>query len=120
LEDNMNAFRAVTIQADGSATAHTWDTSQDTLTRLQAEVGGFVDVVSLASNLDMWVNDAGLLEGLPINTIATAIAAGHGKTHQPYVGPAVFTGGADHDGATLALTEAQVGSLLTIARNATM
>lgn len=54
----------------------------------------------------------GLLIGLPVNMLATGIAAFHGMIYQPYVGTAVFTGGADFEGNTLLLTDEQVELLL--------
>lgn len=104
----MNAFRALTIDVDGTTAVQTWDTTDDTLPHLQRAVGGCVDVVALTGDLDMWLNDEGLLIGLPVNILATGIAALHGLTHQVYVGPVVLTGGADAEGNTLPLTEQQV------------
>lgn len=113
----MNAFRAVTIDVDGVAVAHDWDASDGSLPHLQHAVGGCVDVVALSEDLDMWVNDEGLLIGLPVNVLATGVAALHGRTHQAYVGTAVFTGGADADGETLALSEEQVQLLIGYGRH---
>lgn len=109
----MNAFRAFTIAADGVATVHTWDATDGTLPHLQHAVDGCVDVVALSSDLDMWINDEGLLVGLLVNILATGIAALHGMTHQAYVGTAVFTGGTDAEGNTLPLSEEQVQLLLS-------
>ena len=112
----MNAFRAITIPVDGDATLNDWDATNGTLSHLQEAVGGYVTVVSLASDLDMWLHDEGLLIGQPVNPVATAIAAAHGMTYQDYVGTAVFTGGADNEGETLPLTQEQAAALLTFAR----
>jgi hypothetical protein len=60
---------------------------------LQDAVGGRFDVVA-APHADVWVNDEGLLEGLPLNLVASAIAL------TPLVGPAVVTGPVDSDGET--------------------
>ncbi len=107
----MKQFRAVSISTDGVATVHDWDVTHGTLKHLQEAVGGFVDVVALAPGMDMWVNDEGLVIGLPINETATAIAHQHGMKHQFYVGAAVFTGGCNEEGDTLPLTEQQVATL---------
>lgn len=112
----MNAFRAVTIDVDGVAVAHTWDATDGTLSHLQGAVAGCVDVVALNQDLDMWINDEGLIVGLPVNMLATGIAALHGRTHQAYVGTAVFTGGADAEGGTLPLSEQQVRLLMSYGR----
>lgn len=111
----MNVFRALTIDVDGLAAVQMWDTFDGTLPHLQRAVDGSVDVVGLSADLDMWINDEGLLIGLPVNMLASGIAAFHGMIHQPYVGTAVFTGGADVDGNTLPLTEEQVRLLLRYA-----
>lgn len=100
-----NTLQALRIDPDGTAHAVTLTQSEDgsTLRSLQAQVGGFIDVVSLAEDLDMWVNDEGLVLGLSLNPVGSVIAAGYGA-RQPYVGPVVFTGGPDNEGSTQSLT----------------
>ena len=93
-----NLFRAVTIDVDGNAEAVQWDTTSGTLTHLQQAVGGLVDLVALHEHVTMWVNDEGIVKGMPMNIVATSIARGFGFTHQPYFGTAVFTGGGDEEG----------------------
>lgn len=110
----IRPFRAVTIDTEGNAEAVEWDTN-DTLRPLQQAVGGYVELVSLTATLDMWVNETGLIDGLPVNEVATWIAISHGLTHQPYFGPVVFTGGTDDQGDTLPLTEMQSAALLDFA-----
>ena len=115
----MKQFRAVSITTDGVATVHDWDVTHGTLKHLQEAVGGLVDVVALARDMDMWVNDEGLVIGLPINEAATAIAHQHGTRHQFYVGTAVFTGGCNEEGDTLPLTEEQADRLTRLCAAAT-
>lgn len=69
-----------------------------TLAALQRLVGGYVDVVRLDDGLDLWVNDEGLLQGLPVNVVATALA------QTPLVGAAVIAR-SDQDGETLGVTD---------------
>lgn len=65
-----------------------------------------VEVVQLAPDLHMWLDEEGLLADEPVvNEIATVIAHLHGFNHQRYVGNAIFTGGADEEGNTLGLSE---------------
>lgn len=109
-------FRAVTIDVEGDAQAVVWDASSGTLSALQEAVGGAVDVVSLHPRVDMWVNDNGIPEGLPINQVATTLTRLFGLSHQPYFGPVVFTGGVDGEGETLTLDEDQVETLLDFVR----
>lgn len=44
------------------------------LATLQKAVGGYVERVVLSETLTMWVNEEGLLQGLPINMAATILA----------------------------------------------
>jgi hypothetical protein len=111
-----NLFRAVTIDVDGNAEAVQWDTTSGTLTHLQQAVGGLVDLVALHEHVTMWVNDEGIVKGMPMNIVATSIARGFGFTHQPYFGTAVFTGGGDEEGETLGLSEQHVEALMNLAR----
>lgn len=112
-----DVFRAVTVTVDGHAEVVHWPRSGDAsvLRHLQTAVGGNVDVVSLHPDIDMWVNDEGLVMNMPINTLATNVAAMFGLTHQPYHGPAVFTGGIDGDGETLPLPVRESDNLVQLA-----
>ncbi|ACZ32456.1 hypothetical protein Xcel_3457 (plasmid) [Xylanimonas cellulosilytica DSM 15894] len=105
-----NTFRVVTIDVEGNVQVTEWDAqgSEQVSKHLQEAVGGWFDCVGLSESLDMWVNDDGIALGLPVNVVATGIAARFGLTHQPYWGPVVFTGGPDADGASRPL-----GDLMT-------
>ncbi|PRH79037.1 hypothetical protein C6N75_11755 [Streptomyces solincola] len=67
-----------------------------------------VDVVRITPELDMWLNDEGMIDGTPINRWATAVYAAHRPPHQWYHGNVVLTGGADSHGNTIGLTDQQV------------
>lgn len=110
----MDTFRVMTIAVDGTVDTTEWDTTSGTLDHLRTALGGWVDVVSLSPTLDMWVNDEGLINGMEVNQVATALARTYGLAHQPYAGPAVLTGGADAEGNTCPLSESQVRLLLTL------
>lgn len=110
----MNQFRAVTISAEGNAQEVLWDASNGTLGLLQQSVEGLVDVVALSPQLDMWINDEGIVRGMAVNPIATQIARLCGRTTQPYYGPVVLTGGADQDGVTLPLSTDQAVAILAL------
>jgi len=74
-----------------------------------------VDVVRLGDNMDMWLDDEGMLVG-KVNGPATRLARSYGFVWQPYFGVVVVTGGADRDGNTVGLDEtraAEVRGLLT-------
>ena len=78
--------------------------------QIRAAIGCRVfDCVSLRDDLDMWVDDEGFEVEDP-NLVASMIAREHGFG-QTYYGTAVFTGGADEDGATLPLSPQALASL---------
>lgn len=62
---------------------------------------------SSRSDLSMWCNDEGLLNGAAWNPVATLLAISFGVRVRLH-GPVVFTGGADAEGATLPLTDRQL------------
>jgi|SRR5664279_1245500 len=115
----MNRFHALSIALDGAVSHCDWDPDVAILERLQLAVDGDVDVVSLTADLDMWVNDEGIVRGMPINVVASFIAREFlgERFAQPYFGPVVFTGGVDDEGETLALASAQIAMLSEIAEH---
>lgn len=94
-------IQAVKLDTDGVATVV--DLGENTLAGFYEHIGcRLVDVVRIAPDLDMWIDDEGaLVESPVVNPVATALAAAHGFRHQPYVGTVVFTGGADDEGDTV-------------------
>ncbi|WP_051718128.1 DUF3846 domain-containing protein [Streptomyces megasporus] len=106
-------LRAILVEEDGSADVITL--SPPTHTSLQQRVGGRFDVLRCRPSLDMWINDDGLYECEP-NPVASMMALHMlGEIPQIYFGPVVFTGGADEEGETLGLTEAQAAYLTDLA-----
>lgn len=82
---------------------------QDHLAMFYREIGCHcVDVVSLG-DLDMWVDDEGLMVDEPrTNARATGlVAASLGQPVQLFFGTAVVTAGVDDDGETQGLTREQ-------------
>ena len=78
---------------------------------LSGAVGGYIECVSLASDLDMWVNEEGKLMGLPVNPIGTRMwRAAFGPT-DVIVGDIIFTGGVDKNGETLGLSDRHIERL---------
>jgi Domain of unknown function (DUF3846) len=76
---------------------------------LQAEVGGWVEVVHLEmaeTLVQMWLNEEGLLQRLPYNSLAT-----HLYGHSHIVGNVVITG-LDDEGDACTLTEAEFVELM--------
>lgn len=62
-----------------------------------------VDVVALAEDLDMWLDDNGFGVG-PVNVPATMLKDLCRPHTQPYFGVAVFTGGVDDEGDSMSLS----------------
>ena len=117
----MTAFLTVIVNPEAEATRTEWAITEETcLGALQSAVHGYVDVVRLTDHLDMWINEEGAFTE-PLNPLAGAIAAIYsarsGTPRQPYFyGTVVFTGGADHEGATRPLEPAQADELLALTR----
>jgi len=106
-------LRAVAVREDGSASIITL--SPPAHEALRAQIGGRIDLLRCRPGLDMWIHDDGLYECEP-NPVASMIALHMlGGIPQVYFGPAVFTGGADANGETVGLTEAQAACLMDLA-----
>lgn len=85
--------------------------SKGNLHALRTAIGcAFVDVVRLADDVDMWLDDEGVYTQ-SFNRHATAVAAIFGAIGQPYYGTVVFTGGADDNGDTRPLTPSVIAML---------
>ena len=62
-------------------------------------------MVRLAPDIDMWVDDEGLLKpGSRINQLSSYVATRFNLPFQVYVGTAAFTGGIDQRGYTQSLS----------------
>ena len=92
-------------------------TTSNVLQALHELIGcSSVDVVRLTPEIDMWVDDEGLLGAhLPrINQLASYIATRLGFPFQLYAGTAVFSGGVDEAGYTRSLSKAAWQELLDL------
>lgn len=106
--------QALMITPEGEVS--TIDIATDALEKLQGAVGGWVQAVSLDSELTLWCNEEGKMIGLEHNPLAQFMwdrAFGAGTDF--IVGTVVITGGTDNDGETIGLTDDQIG-LLTVVR----
>lgn len=99
-------MQALSIDIEGTVCLTDLDDS-NVLRALYDCIGcSMVDVVRLQPDLDMWVDDEGLIVSDPqINKVATIIAHSLGYNAQAYCGKVVFTGGADEEGNTLPISE---------------
>ncbi|MBM4574827.1 DUF3846 domain-containing protein [Rhodococcus hoagii] len=91
------------------------DLGTDSLRGLYAAIGcSAVEVVQLAADLDMWVDEEGLLTSEPQpNRVASQFAFECGTSPVTYVGSAVFTG--RRGGDTTSIPEAWRSKLLALA-----
>lgn len=108
----------VTLGTSGDITIAPFP-EKDSLKFLQEGVGGYIEHLSITCKtwpLDLWVNESGLLEGLPYNALASYIVnqtwiEHHVPADEPFiVGDVVITGGTD-DGDTRGLTLDEVGAV---------
>lgn len=109
----MSDFVALSVTVDGAVTVHhDWPTGDRKLYRklVEGTGGGLVDVVGLAKDLSMWIDDEGMY-GQDVNPVASTVAAAFGFTHQPYWGDVVFTGGVGLEGETLPLSQSRLVQL---------
>ena len=80
---------------------------------LSRAVGGMIEAVTLPSGLTLWVNEEGKMNGLPVNDYATRLFdSAFGSGIDIIVGNAIITDGADDEGETLGLTDAQIAELV--------
>lgn len=88
------------------------DIEDNELNQLQDAVDGLIQPVDIDSNTTMWVNEEGLLrDDLELNHLANGIYA-EVFGEQPFLrGNAVFTGGTDEDGNTIALSQKHLEAL---------
>jgi hypothetical protein len=95
-----------------------WDTgAAGNYDRMRAAVDGYIEAVDVpALDATIWVNEEGLLQGRPLNRIATILA----RMPDPrdgwvgdyaLVGPALITGGTDQEGETMALSTRQIEAI---------
>jgi len=83
--------------------------ASDELEALQSAVGGWIEAVDLAEDLTMWVNEEGKINGLELNSIATALFDKYFENNfDVIVGDIVLTGGTDSKGNTVGLSPEQL------------
>lgn len=83
-------------------------TDEESLSKLQEAVGGWVQAIDLSDTLSLWCNEEGKLVGLPHNPFAQILWDEAFGAHTDYiVGDVVFTGGTDDEGYTLGISDEQ-------------
>ena len=96
--------KALVLDTEGNFTT-TDLTDGDEYKNLVRIVGGYIQAVPFTESITLWVNEEGKMDRLPENSKATKIWEHfYGKTDF-IVGNAVFTGGTDEKGDTIALSD---------------
>lgn len=92
----MSEIIALEVRVDGTAEVKPIEPELETL---QGIVGGYIEAVGPADGRwTAYVDEEGLLKGLPLNRRATVMARQLGAGDVLLVGPAVFLGPADDEG----------------------
>lgn len=78
-------------------------TGESTLKILQEFVGGYIEVVRLGNNVDLWLNEEGKLDGLKENLVFER----NGNILDVVVGNCLFATN-DEEGDTVSLTDEQI------------
>ena len=102
----MEKQKAVIITTDGDKSVVEFDFGKSYQT-LSDAVGGMIECVGL-EDADVWCNENGIAEGLPLNMIASAIYSDAFNASNPILGNVIITGSCDDEGETLGLTDEQV------------
>lgn len=103
-------MKAYIVKVDGSREIVEFEkgNSYDVLSKA---VGGYIECVSFADNLDMWVNEEGKLIGLPVNDYGTVFWQSIYGATDVICGDIIFTGGVDSEGETLGLSDDEITAL---------
>lgn len=100
--------KALIHKSDGTSTVVEFEIGQS-YPIISKAVGGLIELVALAPNLEMWVNENFLAEaeekGLKVNAVATAMYSAELPKPYPILGDVIFTGGTDDEGDTLGLAD---------------
>jgi hypothetical protein len=102
----MEKQKAVIITTDGDKSVVEFDFGKS-YQILSDAVGGMIECVGL-EDADVWCNENGIAEGLPLNMIASAIYSDAFNASNPILGNVIITGSCDDEGETLGLTDEQV------------
>ena len=104
--------QALKLNVHGETQVVDLDAPIGSLKVLQDAVGGWVEAVDLSETLTMWCNEEGKINGDILNAKANQIFRDTFGAVDVIMGDVIFTGGADDEGDTMGLTDAQVNSLL--------
>ena len=111
----MSQGKAIIITTEGKKSVVTF-TIGDSYKLLSDSVGGMIECVGLSENEDLWCNDNGISERLPLNMIASAIYSEAFGAGNPILGDVIITGGADDEGETLGLSDELIEKWMTYSK----
>lgn len=77
---------------------------------LQTTVGGLIEAVTLEPGIVMWVNEEGLIRGLPVNRLASLMHSNGREAITVITGDVIITG-MDQKGETRGLPIEEAGKL---------
>lgn len=87
---------------------------------LSNAVNGMVELVSLDSEVDMWLNEEGKLIGLEPNIIASIIWNKVFPNFDVVMGNVIITGGADDEGNTVGLSDESINDVMALVQDGIM
>lgn len=102
----MKKQKAVIISTEGQKSVVEFE-FRKSYQLLSDAVGGMIECVGL-KDADVWCNENGIAEGLPLNMIASAIYSDAFNSSNAILGNVIITGSCDDEGETLGLTDEQV------------
>ncbi len=105
----MKNQKGVIIRSDNSKSVVEFEIGKS-YELIKNTVGGLIEVVRL-ENADLWVNENGIAERLPLNLIATALYSDTFGATNPILGDTIITA-SDDEGETIGLTDEQVAHYL--------
>ena len=112
----MEKQKAVIITTEGKKSLVEFDFG-NSYQILSDAVGGMIECVGL-KDADVWCNENGIAEGLPLNMIASAIYSDAFNSSNAILGNVIITGSCDAEGETLGLTDEQVAYWLAYDKKA--
>ncbi|MCS0827407.1 DUF3846 domain-containing protein [Cytobacillus firmus] len=74
---------------------------------MQAIVGGWLERVRITDDIDLWINEEGLLQELPLNFVTFVVKDGEPQPVHSIVGN-VFFASHDEEGETISLNDIQI------------
>ena len=104
-------MKALHIKTDGKVSILEFE-KETCYKTLSDGVGGLIECVALAKDVDMWVNEEGKNMGLDYNPHATRLFEHTYGITDRIAGDVVVTGGVDDDGETLGISDERIDEIV--------